>query len=61
MGLSQVAGFIFGGNTKPGSDQSEKIAMTTPVQSEKTSGSGRPGNEKISMTSPVTTEMADGR
>ena len=35
--------------------------MTTPVQSEKTSGSGRQESEKISMTSPVTTEMQDGK
>ena len=60
--MLQVAGFIFGGNTKPGSRDSEKIAMTTPVQSEKSSGHGQSdSSESISMTSPVTTEMANGR
>merc|ERR1712130_256584 len=54
-GFRQVAGFIFGGNTKQSGGESEKIAMTSPVQTE---AGAKPQNggesEKIAMTSPVT-------
>ena len=47
----QVAGFIFGGNSREG-----KIEMTAPVQSEAKAKPDSKG-ENIAMTSPVTTEM----
>lgn len=52
----QIAGFIFGGNIKQ-----DKIAMTSPVQTE-ANGQQQNGeqSEKIAMTSPVTSEMLQG-
>ena len=52
----QIAGFIFGGNIKQ-----DKIAMTSPVQTE-ANGQHQNGeeSEKIAMTSPVTSEMLQG-
>lgn len=47
-GFRQLADYIFGNNSKD--DSSEKIAMTTPVITEKSS------SENIAMTSPVITE-----
>ncbi len=48
-GFRRIADFIFGNNRAPGSDQSAKIAMTTPVTSE-------PQSARIAMTAPVTAE-----
>lgn len=55
-GFRQIAGFIFGGNIKQ-----DKIAMTSPVQTE-ADGQAQNGeeSEKIAMTSPVTSEMLQG-
>ena len=52
----QIAGFIFGGNIKQ-----DKIAMTSPVQTE-ANGQHQNGeeSEKMAMTSPVTSEMLQG-
>lgn len=50
----QIAGFIFGGNTR-----GESISMTSPVVAENKIVKG--DGEKIAMTSPVTTEMQDNR
>lgn len=58
-GFKKVAGFIFGGNEpadQPG--QSETIAMTSPVVTEKKQGSK---GQKIDMTSPVRTQMSNGK
>ena len=54
----QVASFIFGENIPSQGQDSEKIAMTTPVVTEMKRGQK---GDKIAMTSPVTTEMSDGR
>lgn len=54
---AQVAGFIFGDNVSANSNGAEKVAMTSPVISEKQKGS----SEKVAMTSPVTAEMEGGK
>jgi hypothetical protein len=46
-GFGNLAGYIFGGNTKRTAQSSESIAMTSPVITE---------NAKIAMTAPVITE-----
>jgi hypothetical protein len=46
-GFRDLAGYIFGGNTKRDAEQNESIAMTAPVITE---------NAKIAMTAPVITE-----
>ncbi|DBA76780.1 hypothetical protein WJX79_005523 [Trebouxia sp. C0005] len=56
-GFTQVAGFIFGDNVSANSNGAEKVAMTSPVISEKQKGS----SEKVAMTSPVTAEMEGGK
>lgn len=54
-GFRQIAGFIFGGNTAPGSQESSKVAMTSPVTLE----AAGPSSQKIAMTAPVTAEAVD--
>jgi hypothetical protein len=57
QGFRQIAGFIFGKNLAPDSNESSKVAMTSPVTLEM---SGAPASAKIAMTSPVTAEMGAG-
>ncbi|KAL4858474.1 Heme-binding-like protein [Chlorella vulgaris] len=54
-GFRQIAGFIFGKNVAA-EEGSQKVAMTSPVTLEMSSGE----SQKIAMTSPVTAEMAPG-
>ena len=52
QGFRRIADFLFGNNQTPGSDTSNKIAMTAPVTME-------PQSSKIATTAPVTMEPRD--
>jgi hypothetical protein len=69
-GFPIVAGYIFGDNTSQNTiamtapvnteaDGSEKIAMTTPVNTEKIAMTTPVNTEKIAMTVPVNTEQGE--